>query len=96
VQVLAAAVARIDGTGAAQLVDGGVIGGGAAGLPHDIAIPLEAETLEGLQDGIGGAAYDARLVDVFHAQQPAAAVVTRIEVTCQRRDEGARVQQPRR
>jgi hypothetical protein len=50
------------------------------------AIPAEAEALQGAQDLIGAAALDARGVEVFDAQQPAAVVMARVKITAERGD----------
>jgi hypothetical protein len=50
-------------------------------LIYDITVPVEAESLQGAQDAIRAAGHDARCIEVLDADQPAAAMMARIEIT---------------
>jgi hypothetical protein len=49
-------------------------------LIYDITVPVEAESLQGAQDAIRAAGHDARCIEVLDADQPAAAMMARIEI----------------
>lgn len=71
-----------------ELVERGLVGGAASALVEDSAVPMEAECFECVENGIGGARYAARGVDIFQADEPLALVRVGIEVTGHGRDEG--------
>jgi hypothetical protein len=56
-------------------------------LIYDITVPVQAETFERAQDAISAAGYDARCVQVLDADEPAAAMVTCIEIASDRSQE---------
>lgn len=55
-------------------------------------MPVEAESFEGAENGIGGARYATRGVDVFHADEPLALVRLGIEVAGDGGDERAEME----
>ena len=60
-------------------------------LAHQLAIPLETVGLQGAQDGILGAGDFPGRVEVFHAQQPAAANGAGVEIGGEGGDQRAEV-----
>jgi hypothetical protein len=64
-------------------------------LDDDLAIPLKAEAFKRPQDAVGCARAAPRLVDVFDAQQPFAAVGARVKVAADCGDQRAEVQRTR-
>jgi len=88
--------AGVDVAVVAQLAQRGAIGITASALVEDLAIPLEGESGERAQDGVGGTGSGSLPVDVLDAQQPVASARTRIEIAADGRDERAEVQRARR
>ena len=56
-------------------------------LNQDFSVPLEAESIQRAQDGIGGTRHRARPINVLDAHQPFAAMCPRIEITADGGDE---------
>ena len=56
-------------------------------LNQDFSVPLEAESVQRAQDGIGGTRHRARPINVLDAHQPFAAMCPRIEITADGGDE---------
>ena len=56
-------------------------------LKYDVAIPLEAESLQSLDDLVGGARLFARRVDIFDTKQPMAVIDTCLEIAGDSRNE---------
>jgi len=54
--------------------------GDPAALIYDFAVPVESETLQGAQNAIRTARYDAGSVEILDTHQPLAAVAAGIEV----------------
>lgn len=75
-----------------ELVERGLVGGASLALVENRAVPVEAESFEGTEYGIGGAGDTAGRVDVFHADEPLALVGVGIEVTGDGGNEGAEVE----
>jgi hypothetical protein len=76
--------------GGLELLQRRTVQGDPAALIYDFPIPVEAETLQGAQDAIRTARYDAGSVEILDPQQPLATVVAGIEVAsdgCQKRAE---------
>src|SRR6478609_9721234 len=65
-------------------------------LVDDLAVPGEAQALEGSQDVVGGARNTTGPVEVLDAHEPAAFRRTRIEKAGDGGDERTEVQRPRR
>jgi hypothetical protein len=70
--------------------------GDPAALVDDLAVPLQAESLQRAQDPVRTARDDAVSVQIFDPQQPLATVVAGIEVASDGRQERAEVQVARR
>ena len=68
----------------------------ACRLEHRLAVGVQAEAGERVEDGRGRARLLARRIDVLDAQQPASAVCARIEPGGERRDRRPGVQRPGR
>jgi hypothetical protein len=73
--------------GRLELVRGSNVYGNALALIYDLAVPVEAESLQGAQDAICAARYDPRGIEILDADQPAAAVMARIEIASDRGQE---------
>lgn len=79
-----------------KLVQGSLVEFLAFALIDDLSIPLEAVSLKQAQDFIGMSLVAARLVQVFHSQQPLAAMLACIEITANGGNQGAEMQRPGR
>ncbi|KAG1247480.1 hypothetical protein G6F68_014182 [Rhizopus microsporus] len=77
------AAAAVEQAARGQRVEGGLVSGVALRLPHDVAVPVQAQRVQLRHDGVGGARDGAGGVHVFHAQQPTPAVGARIQPTGQ-------------
>ena len=78
-----------------QVVQGGLIGLMARGLPQHGFIGHQATSGQLRQQGLVGAGHAARRVHVFHAHQPSAAMGASIQPTGQCSHQRARMQQTR-
>jgi hypothetical protein len=58
-------------------------------LANDLSVPFEAEQLEGAQNAGRRSANLPRSVQILNAQQPAAAMRARVQITGCRRVKGA-------
>ena len=65
-------------------------------LNQDFSVPLEAESIQRAQDGIGGTRHRARPINVLDAHQPFAAMCPRIEITADGGDKRTEMQRPGR
>ena len=63
----------------------------AFALAHHVAIPFEAESLQGPQDGRRGSGHHTGRIQILDANQPAAAVCARIQVAGRRGEQGAQM-----
>ena len=77
-----------------KLIQGSLVEFPAFALIDDRAIPLEAVNLKQAQDFVGMGLAAAWLVQVFHAQQPLAAVPACIEITAHGGNQRAEMQRP--
>ena len=75
-----------------QLLNGGFIDRMAIALEPDLAIPVQAVMVQGLQNIGGGAGLLPGRVQILHPYQPAAVVGAGIEKTGQCREQRAQVQ----
>jgi hypothetical protein len=75
-----------------ELVQSSNVYGNALALIYDIAVPEEAESLQGAQDAIRAAGHDARCIEILDADQPATAMMARIEIASNCRQKRAQVQ----
>ena len=66
-----------------QLFQCGGVGGAALTLEQDVPVPVQAVALQAVEDARGRACFLAGRIEVFHAHQPAAAVMTGVEKTRQ-------------
>jgi hypothetical protein len=65
--------AGVDQASLAQLFQAVLVGIAAPALVKHLAVPVQPNTLEGVQYCVGGARHLARRIQIFHAQQPLAA-----------------------
>src|SRR5690606_23078853 len=68
-------------------VEGRLVVGLAARLPHWLFVPVHAEALQLSEDDVIGPRHDPRCVDVFDAYEPAAMVSTGVKVAGHGRDQ---------
>jgi hypothetical protein len=68
-----------------QVAQRGFVELAAIALPSDLPIPLKAEPLERVQDSRRRSRNLSRPVEILDAQQPAAAMGARIQITGRRR-----------
>jgi hypothetical protein len=52
----------------------------ALALIYDITVPVEAESLQGAQNSLRAAGYDPRRIEIFDADEPAAAMMACVEI----------------
>jgi hypothetical protein len=89
--------AALEGAAAGlELVHGRKIKGDAAALVYDLAVPVQAEGIQGSQDPVRAAGNYAGGVEILDPQQPAAAMVAGIQVAADRRQKRSQVQVARR
>jgi hypothetical protein len=75
-----------------ELIQGSNVYVVALALIYDITVPVQAESIQSTQDAIHAAGHNTRCIEIFDAQQPAAAMVARIEKTSDRCQKRAEVQ----
>jgi hypothetical protein len=63
----------------------------APALVEDRIVPLQSEALESAQDTVRATRYGARQVEILDANEPAAALMTRIEKARDRGKQGTEV-----
>ena len=79
-----------------QLLQRNFVMFGAWQLIRHRPIPVQAMSLEALQYGCAGAGFGAWRVEIFHAQQPSAAVLLHADIAAYGSKQGASMQTPRR
>ena len=62
-----------------QLFQCGGVGGAALALEQDVPVPVQAMALQAVEDARGRACFLAGRIEIFHAHQPAATVLTGVE-----------------
>jgi hypothetical protein len=90
--LFARAAAGIDCAEALQFMQRLFIGRRAPALVDYFLVPMQSAGFQRAQDVVRGAGQAARRIEIFHAQQPAAAVMLGVEVAAQRGDQRAEMQ----
>jgi hypothetical protein len=95
-QLAPRAAALEGGAGGFELLQGRAVERQSMALVDNFAVPGQAEAFEGAQDAIRAPGDDARGIQILNADQPATAVMARIDIASYRGQERAEVEVPRR
>ena len=89
-------VAGVDATLQTQLRQRVSVGVESGVLIEDKTVPVQSEGLQRAQDVIGRTRHFAGPIDVLDPHEPLGTVMTRIQITAHRGEQGTQMQSPRR
>jgi len=90
-QCFSAACTRIDQSFFLQIVDDIVINVAMSALIINLAVPMQAKSLQGFQDDVGGTCYVSGGIEIVNAQLPPALLRSRLKKAGKRRIQGTEV-----